>query len=252
MYIVTHKKFEQPKEWGYKSILVGAYKDHCFGDLYDDVGDNISAKNPYYCELTGIYWLWKHVSDDYIGIVHYRRYFSNAIRYGVIAPERVMTRILDRYDMILPFISKLPQSVEEHYCEESGLKKDIIRVREILKEKYPEYLDTYDLFMADNQIHFFNMMVCKKQLFDAYCQWLFDILFELEEKVNYDDYTDYQKRIFGFLSERLLNVYIRYNHLKIFEMGVINTEEKWSLKKKMLTGMKRWLLYRMQLFTRSN
>lgn len=246
IYIITHKKFKQSTEDGYKSILVGAYKNHCFGDFYDDEGENISDKNAHYCELTGVYWIWKHIKDDYVGIVHYRRYFSNAIRYGVIAPEKALKKKLQKYDIILPFVSVLPQSVDIHYCEESGLEKDLVRVREILKRKCSEYLETYDTFMRGNRIHFFNMMVCRKELFDDYCQWLFDILFELEKEVDYSDYNDYQKRIFGFLSERLLNVYVQQNHLKVFEMGVINTEEKWSLKKRLLTGIKRWLLYKLQ------
>ena len=61
VYVVTHKKFSMIPEKNYKTILVGAYKGHIFGDCYDDEGNNISKKNPNYCELTGAYWIWKNV-----------------------------------------------------------------------------------------------------------------------------------------------------------------------------------------------
>ncbi len=43
----------------------------------DDTGDNISEKNKYYSELTGIYWVWKNTQSDIVGTCHYRRYFTN-------------------------------------------------------------------------------------------------------------------------------------------------------------------------------
>ncbi len=246
VYIIAHKEFAKPKLDGYKSLLVGAYKGHTSCELFDDEGENISDRNSSFCELTGIYWIWKHVKDDYIGIVHYRRYFSNAFVYGKIVSEIDIMKKLEKYDIILPFISRLPMTVEEHYCKESGFRKDLISVQEILKKEFPDYVKEYEILLKGKKIYFFNMMICRKRIFDEYCTWLFKILFELEKRVDLSEYNDYQKRIFGFLSERLLNVYVAHNHLKICEMGVINTEENWTCSKKILTGAKRWLLYRLQ------
>lgn len=242
VYLITHKMFDQPKENGYKSILVGAYKGHNFGDVFDDVGDNISEKNANYCELTGIYWIWKNVTDKYIGITHYRRHFSNCFTNNVIKENDIL-KVLNKYDIILPFKRTMHTSIEKHYCEESGFQKDLDKVREIIALNYPDYILTYDQIMKGNTTYFYNMMICNKKIFDEYCEWLFSILFELEKSVNLEGYTNYQKRIYGFISERLLTVWVLKNNLNIFEMGVVNPEEKFSFPKNILVRMKRVVLY---------
>lgn len=243
VYLITHKPFEQPKEEGYKSILVGAYKGHTFGDVFDDIGDNISIKNANYCELTGVYWLWKNVKDPYVGIVHYRRRFSNLFSDSKVISEKDICKILDKYDIILPFKRTMHTSIEKHYCEESGYQKDLDKVEEIIRHKYPDYLSAYKQVMQGNTTYFFNMMICTKNIYDKYCEWLFSILFELEETVDMEGYTDYQKRIFGFISERLLTVWVLKNNLKVFEMGVVNPEQRYSFPKNILVKCKRVIMF---------
>lgn len=51
--------------------------------LGDDTGDNISAENARYGEMTAWYWVWKnylpeHPEVDYIGFSHYRRFLDFA------------------------------------------------------------------------------------------------------------------------------------------------------------------------------
>ena len=243
VYLITHKPFKQPREYGYKSLLVGAYKGHNFGDVFDDEGDNISTKNANYCELTGVYWIWKNLKDSYVGIIHYRRRFTNHLRDLTVVSEKDILKILDKHDIILPFMRTLDMGVEAQYCEESGYKKDLDKVREIINQKYPKYIDTYDEVMGGNTVYFGNMMICKKDIYDKYCTWLFDILFELEKYIDLEGYTDYQKRIYGFISERLLTVWVRENKLDIFEMGVVATEEKFPFPKNILIRLKRVIKY---------
>lgn len=79
IYVILHKYFNTNKyPEGYQNLLVGSYnKEHIYNNYYyDDVGDNISRKNPNYCELTGLYSIWRNSSEDIVGIVHYRRFFT--------------------------------------------------------------------------------------------------------------------------------------------------------------------------------
>lgn len=245
VYIITHKKYEKKfHNEGYKDLLVGAYKGHVFGDYYDDYGENISEKNANYCELTGLYWLWKHCKDDYIGVVHYRRFFSHSFFANSILTEKEIQQLLKKYDIIMPFHAKYDKTIREDYSEISGFDSDLIKIRQILEKKYPDYLNVYDRYLNGNTGHLYNMMITSKQNFDAYCEWLFSILFELEETTDLSLYNDYQKRIYGFLAERLLNVWVFQNHLRVCEVGIILPEEKRTIGKKILTGLKRSILFR--------
>ena len=73
--VATHKKYDMPTERIYLPIHVGKAGKESLGYQGDDIGDNISWKNTSYCELTGVYWGWKNLQCDYIGLCHYRRYF---------------------------------------------------------------------------------------------------------------------------------------------------------------------------------
>ena len=86
------------------------------------------------------------------------------------------------------------------------------------------------------------MFIMDKKLFNEYAKWVFFILEELEKQVDISNYTDYNKRIYGFLSERLFNVWIeKHQELKINTLYANNVERKpWvdnvrNLKSKLLT-----------------
>lgn len=244
IYIITHKKFDQPNIPGYKSLLVGAYRGHIFGDLYDDVGNNISDKNQFYCELTGLYWLWKNVDDEYVGIVHYRRYFSKSLSKRKILLEQDIKKKLNVYDIIVPNKVSIFRTVAEQLGE--SYKNDpalLPLIREAVGKNYPEDIAAYDKVMTGTEVYFCNMMICSKDLFDQYCEWLFTILSYIEERVDMSEYDDYQKRLYGFISERLMTVWIEKMNLKVCEIGVINTERRESMMKELLKGLRRVYSY---------
>lgn len=241
MYVITHKKFKCPKLDGYISLQVGAAKNEKLGYLEDCINENISDKNKNYCELTGMYWLWKNINDvEIIGINHYRRYFSKSEIFKsskLFLNIKQIEKIFKKYNIVLPKKEIYKETVYEQFCISSGFPKDLDKVEQIIKEQCPEYLNDYKEIMKTNKIHQFNMMICNKELYNEYCKWLFEILFKLEEIVDLSDYNDYQKRIYGFISERLLNVWVKHNKLKVKEMKVTNIES--SLKEKLRIKVRR-------------
>ena len=90
MIVATHKKYEMPKDLMYVPLQVGADGKEKITDYeQDNIGDNISSKNPYFCELTGLYWAWKNLDADYIGLSHYRRHFSLSKKLPKEVNERI-------------------------------------------------------------------------------------------------------------------------------------------------------------------
>ncbi|MGT0131144.1 DUF4422 domain-containing protein, partial [Streptococcus pneumoniae] len=76
--VATHKKYKIPSDTSlYLPIHVGCEGKKKIGFQGDNSGENISNLNPYYCELTGLFWAWKNLDYDYLGLVHYRRYFTS-------------------------------------------------------------------------------------------------------------------------------------------------------------------------------
>ena len=240
IYIITHKKFKEYFEdkLYYKILHVGMNDDFDSEYICDNTGNNISYKNKNYCELTGIYWLWKNSKEnqeDIIGVVHYRRYFTSVAgdflyTYFNIKPKvldyDIIVSKLEKNDIILPTPEKIFRTVRQSYCD-VHYEEDLDLTRQVISNVCPDYLDAFDEVMNSHKYYYANMMICKKKTFDDYAKWLFSVLFNLEPLIDINKYSDnYQKRVFGFLSERLLQVWVVKNELKISEQPVFNTEEK--------------------------
>ena len=75
------------------------------------------------------------------------------------------------------------------------------------------------------------MFIMKRELADKYCTWLFDILFELEKRLDISNYDDNDKRVFGFVSERLLDVWLDANEIKYKDIPYMYLEKQnWIAK----------------------
>ncbi|MEE8815180.1 MAG: DUF4422 domain-containing protein [Lachnospiraceae bacterium] len=218
--VITHKPYEMPKDAIYVPLQVGAAlrKKSSLVPTYarDDTGENISRKNPYYCELTGLYWAWKNCSADYIGLVHYRRHFRT--KHFVLSRnplDKVLTGrelqpMLGRYKVFVPRRRYyLIETLYTHY-EHTHYVEHLEKTRQIIQEKCPEYLETYDEVMKHRSAHMFNMMIMERSLLDEYCTWLFDILFELEKQVDTKSYSYFQGRYCGRVGELIFNVWLEY------------------------------------------
>ena len=242
VYIVTHKDFNKPNISNYYSIQAGAYKGHIQADFFDDEGDNISVKNPSYCELTAIYWIWKHRHDDYIGIVHYRRYFSKFLGTKYYLTDSDIKKILGDYDVILPIRANMSVTVQKNLFDiYSGNEEQILS--DAIKKIDSSYCEDYKKIMEGHEVYFCNMMICKRELFDSYCIWMFAVLAEVEKHINLSKYDIYQSRIYGFISERLLTLWVCHNHLQIKEVGMIELENNDSKVKNFLNAFRRMAVY---------
>lgn len=227
IYVATHKRFDLPQLYNYRILQVGAEGKEDLGYIKDNSGCNISVKNPNYCELTGLYWIWLNCDDEYKGLVHYRRYFgkcnlSNSIEKIYNYDELV--DFLNNRDIVLPYIETFKQNAKDELLIKCCTPEIFSKLRVVISIKYPNYLDEFDLYFSQKKSVLFNMMFCKRDIFDSYCEWLFNILFELEKFVDLKSLNNYQKRLYGFLSERLLNIWVGKNKLRVKNLPIVNTE----------------------------
>ena len=231
--VATHKKYWMPDDDVYLPIHVGREGKEDIGYIGDNIGDNISDKNANYCELTGLYWAWKNLKCDYIGLCHYRRYFAGKNLHTNNAEKKKAAilyrndyeKLLQEYDVILPEkCNYYIETVRSQY-EHAHNKRDLDEAERIVAEFYPEYSEAFAKVMGRTKLHILNMFVMKKALFDEYCSWLFSILFELEKKIDITNYNQYEARVFGFISERLFNAWLEKQQLNVEEMPVINLEK---------------------------
>lgn len=240
IFIATHKSCTLPEQEGYIPLHVGAKGKDDLSYTKDCTGDNISDKNSNYCELTGLYWMWKNTKSKYIGLSHYRRYFfkkSSSHKLEDILTKEDAIDILNKYDVIVPKRTKIiGNTTIKQYAKYHNIK-DYEVCRDVIEEKYPKYIDSFDNVSNRKYFYAFNMFIMKKKDFDEYCKWLFDILFEVEKRVDMTNYTPYEKRLFGFLSERLFNVWLLENKKSLKELSVYNIEDKY-LKQKAINIVK--------------
>ena len=232
--VATHKPYAMPDDPLYLPLHVGAEGKESIGFERDNTGEHISAKNPQVCELTGLYWAWKNVDADYIGLAHYRRHFRGKGKGEPISrvlTEQEAIRLLEGKDGLLP--QKRNYYIEtlySHYAHTMHVEPLDV-AGEIIREKYPAYAPAFEELKHRRSAHMFNMMVLRRDHLDAYCTWLFDILFELEQRVDATAYDAFHGRFFGRVSELLLDVWLSEQHLDLVEIPVIGMEKTNWLKK---------------------
>lgn len=260
--VCSHKKDFTLQNDIYMPLHVGkACSSVDLGIQCDNTGDNISHKNPNYCELTGLYWAWKNLENvDFIGLAHYRRYldFTESVPSRVniytttaedikkkLLNNKSGEEILGNYDIILPKPWYMSISVRDRYIHSHITEEFYILVRTILM-LFPEYKESITKYWYDdNRWISYNMFFTKYNIFNEYCNWLFSILSEVEKRVQIVDYV-FQRRIFGFMSEIMLPLYCFHNKLKIKYTPVAmigNEKEKTSITKKYIQDIKSNFLF---------
>lgn len=210
------------------------------GFVFDNAGENISSRNPSFCELTTIFWAWKNVTADYYGFCHYRRLLSfsknslgNRIdrEWGVYPMsclnENSLHKIgwgsespdidISKYDFLIGEHIKTydleAPSVRDHWCNAKVLlESDFDLFLTILDEKYPELSKTAKKYALGDDFYPCNMFIASRELFNEYCEKMFDVLFEFENRADFSRYSIEMKRVTGHLAERFTGIF--YTHLK--------------------------------------
>lgn len=239
VYIVSHKKVNLPKMNGYQPIQVGMNKEDFPGYIRDNTKENIADKNANYCELTAQYWIWKNTNGDVKGLVHYRRFLENKSlnltqnsKFKHIVADEEIENYLNECDLLLPkrrnyFI----ETLYSHYIH-SHKKEGLDVTREVIANSFPEYLNSYDVVLNRKTAHMFNMIIAKKNVFDEYSAWLFDVLGQVESKLDISNWNQSESRVYGYISELLLDVWLdQHKDLKYKELpvGFIGNQH-WGIK----------------------
>lgn len=235
--VAAHKPYWMPEDPVYLPIHVGREGKQDIGFIGDNSGDNISKKNPNYCELTAVYWAWKNLRADYVGLVHYRRYFtrkeahSERDKRAEILTKKDWEKLLADKPVVVPDKRRYYiESNKSHYLH-AHRAEGLNALDAVIRADYPDYVPAMETVMKRTWAHMFNMFVMRKDLYDAYCQWMFDILEKIEAKVDITGYSAYEARIFGFISELMLDIWLEKNQIPYHEQNVSFMEKQNWIRK---------------------
>lgn len=217
--VASHKPDKVYRDEAYVPIHVGRavskFKEEMADMAGDDTGDNISAKNGTYCELTAIYWAWKNLKNvEYVGLAHYRRYFETKFTGDNI------DEAFRSCDVILANPYLHDRYNEMKMARTLDMEDEVIFLK-VFKKLYPEYEQTLIDYMYGFKDYPYNMFVMKKDTFDSYCAFLFSILFECERLMKPLSYTCSNRRM-GYIAEYLLPIYCLQHHLRIRTEPVVS------------------------------
>lgn len=210
------------------------------GMLQDNAGDNISAANDRYCELTAQYWVWKNYDKigvpEYVGFMHYRRHFmfdgwvgnpdwcwlpkSSVYFVPYITPaymlhisDKAILTQLENCDCIVlkPYdVTNLESyNIRTQYAK---LPKQDVRIFDIFiktaKQLYPNYTQAIEKIKKGSIQYLCNMFVMKKELFFEYSEFCFSILKEVDKQIDSSKMDKIAARFLGYLGEFCLSIFV--------------------------------------------
>lgn len=228
MLVAAHKKADVPVDGLYLPVHVGhALNPDDLGYQPDDAGENISCRNDSYCELTALYWAWKNLDADAVGLSHYRRYFvgSQPGPHGKgILSQGQARDLLSSHDVVIARPRNyVIETIDSHY-RHGHHGDDLDVLRDVVGSRGARDRRAFDAVFGGRKLSLYNMFLMRRDLFDAYMGWLMPILEECEERIDLAGRSAYQRRAFGYLGERLLNVWVRRSELSIATRPVVNTD----------------------------
>lgn len=242
VYVVTHKDAKlSTLPDGYKFIHAGhALAKNDFGYAGDDdTGDNISRLNPFLDEVTALYWIWKNTKHTHTGFVHYRRFFTNTTNQKTFSAKKILSvkdilKILSEYDFIVQKEDKSEVTLREQVLLSVG-QPDLVQVceriiRNHLARTQPDYLDVFDDVINDITLFPCGMHITRRNIFNAYCEWLFSFMLDatkdVRDKLKIDskslgEMPHQYSRVMGHFAERMMTIWLVKNHLRIKTLPIM-------------------------------
>lgn len=209
IYIVKHKDYNNPIPKNYRQLYVGER-------FWEHDKENINVLNPYINEATGLYFIWKNKKDKIVGMCHYRRFFWYNDN---ILSLKDSEKILEEYDMIVTSKVQFNKGIYEQLRSEIENPYVLDKYYRILVDKEPQLEEWFKLKSFSAK----EMFVCKRELLNKYCEWLFSLIIPITEQfINEDVNKVVNKRMIGHLVERLFAYWIWKNDLKCYEMEYID------------------------------
>jgi len=210
---VIKSAYDKPQDSQYPvnryevNLQVGAdLTDAKIAAITDNAGDNISSRNKQFCELTGLYWIWKNASEDIVGLEHYRRHF-------ILEDDWLDKFVSNDIDVMLPTPLYVGPSLAENY-RNRHIASDYDYMLQVIKEIHPDDYEPAKVFLEETAIYSpCNMFIMKRNILNEFCEWLFPILFAVAVHIGERE-DAYQNRYPGFMSERLLSYYFEQNRDK--------------------------------------
>lgn len=239
------------------------------GYLSDDTGDNISSRGVSYGgSLPSIYWVWKNDNEsDYVGICHWRRYFlidekHNFFQYKYDVPSKeelkkirfednYLCHLFDKYDVILPKKLRTTTSYWKRYSKLMD-ERDLFALEKAINIVCPEYNPIFNKYFKNgNLLAQYNMLIAKKNVFDDFCEWIFPIIYKIDEMKDPVNNSLSEIRRIDYLSEQLFPLYfIKHKELKIKYLPLIQlnpTEKRVSNFRYILSQIKTELKFRLNI-----
>lgn len=238
MLVATHKLYQMPSDPAYIPVFVGSslHSKAPVGFQRDDDGINISEKNPYYNEVTAIYWAAKNLRADAIGLVHYRRYFSNQVfspqkKFSSVLSSVEIEKLLSSASIVVPKPRNYYiETIESHY-RHSHNSIGLDALYEVISEQPDEYQVAFSRVMNAKSAHMFNMFIMRREEFVSYSSWLFSILFATESKIDFSKLQGNERRVMGFLAELLMDTWLFANQKNYIECPIVFMEREHLIKK---------------------
>lgn len=197
----------------------------------DDEGDGgITALNSHLSELTVLYWAWKHLDADAVGLAHYRRYFAGSGSKGVLTSGEAFS-LLSKAPLVLPRERNYYiETVGDHYSHTFDVAH-LDLLRRVVGELSPASLPALESRLAGTRAHMFNMFIMRRDLLDEYCSWLFPIVGKIEREFDYSGLSEFEARAPGRLAEFLVDTWVDTNQVPYVECRVKDMEPVNWLKK---------------------